>query len=250
MCRNDREERKHAGAAVGAGLAEGKAAGEAPLLRLVDVSRTFPPSSIALRHASLEVHAGESVAVTGASGSGKSTLLAIIGLLDRPTDGMVLLDGMDAGHASSRVRNRLRRQYVSFVFQAFHLIDHLTVEENVRYALAIKGITGAQARASAQRALGLVGLADKSDAWPSDLSGGERQRVAIARAVASPPRLLLCDEPTGNLDSANSRLVVDLLHRTTAGDTTLLVVTHDENVARSCHRRLHVTDGIVREGEE
>ncbi|WP_033515203.1 ABC transporter ATP-binding protein [Bifidobacterium cuniculi] len=219
---------------------------DTPLAVLRGVGRSFPGVR-ALRDATFELDEGQSVAVTGPSGSGKSTLLSIMGLLDSPTTGTYELCGQDVTHASRARRGVLRRDYVGFVFQAFHLVEHLTVLENVLVGLTIRGCHGAQARGLALDALDRVGLGGKDSRRPLDLSGGERQRVAIARAVALPPRLLLCDEPTGNLDSRNSQLVVELLHDVTGPRTALVLVTHDEAVARSCARRLAVHDGVVQE---
>lgn len=216
------------------------------LAQLRGISRSFGPTQ-ALRDASFTVHAGDSIAITGASGSGKSTLLSIMGLLDTPTDGLYMLCGEDVSHSSASHRSRLRREHIGFVFQSFHLIEHLTVEENVLYGLAIRQRTGAQAQHLAERALGRVGLRHKARSRPADLSGGERQRVAIARAVAWPPRLLLCDEPTGNLDSRNSALIIELLRELVSESSALVIVTHDDDVASSCARKLHVSDGVVRE---
>lgn len=137
----------------------------------------------------------------------------------------------------------------SLIYDKPRLIEHLTVTENVLYALSIKHVRGEKARQLSRHSLERVGLTEKADEYPACLSGGERQRVAIARAVAKPPRLLLCDEPTGNLDSVNSSLVIELLHQMVSSDTALIVVTHDPVVARSCQRQLHVSDGMVTEAQ-
>ncbi|WP_181162613.1 MULTISPECIES: ABC transporter ATP-binding protein [unclassified Bifidobacterium] len=218
-----------------------------PLLQFHNVGRIFPPHTVALRSVSCSVYSGESVAIVGASGSGKSTMLSIMGLLDRPSIGSYLFQGIEVSNLTAGRRCRLRRDYIGFIFQSFHLIEHLTVKENVCYALAIKGIRGEQACYAAALGLSKVGLMDKADAFPGQLSGGERQRAAIARATAHEPRLLLCDEPTGNLDSANSKRVVELLHHVVSPDTALIVVTHDMSVASSCHRQLRMIDGTVSE---
>lgn len=216
------------------------------LASLRGIERTFGITQ-ALQEATFDVHAGDSIAITGPSGSGKSTLLSIMGLLDIPTAGTYTLCGHDVSHSSTSRRSRLRREHIGFVFQSFHLIEHLTVEENVLYGLSIRRQVGARARQLASAALERVGLRNKAANYPTDLSGGERQRAAIARAVAWPPTLLLCDEPTGNLDSHNSELVVDLLRRVVDERSALVIVTHDDDVARVCRRRLHVIDGVVRE---
>ncbi|RYN15258.1 lipoprotein-releasing system ATP-binding protein LolD [Bifidobacterium animalis subsp. animalis] len=216
------------------------------LASLRGIERTFGITQ-ALQEATFDVHAGDSIAITGPSGSGKSTLLSIMGLLDIPTAGTYTLCGHDVSHSSTSRRSRLRREHIGFVFQSFHLIEHLTVEENVLYGLSIRRQVGARAWQLASAALERVGLRNKAANYPTDLSGGERQRVAIARAVAWPPTLLLCDEPTGNLDSHNSELVVDLLCRVVDERSALVIVTHDDDVARVCRRQLHVIDGVVRE---
>lgn len=216
------------------------------LAQLRGVTRTFG-STCALRDASFTVRAGDSIAITGASGSGKSTLLSIMGLLDTPTDGSYMLCGEDVSRSSASHRSKLRREYIGFVFQSFHLIEHLTVEENVLYGLSIRRRFGCDAQQLARRALGTVGLQGKAQSRTADLSGGERQRVAIARAVAAPPKLLLCDEPTGNLDSRNSALVIELLCGLVSDSSALVIVTHDSDVADACTRQLHVVDGVVAE---
>ncbi|RYQ39817.1 ABC transporter ATP-binding protein [Bifidobacterium pseudolongum] len=216
------------------------------LAQLQGITRTFGTTR-ALQGASFTVRAGDAIAITGASGSGKSTLLSIMGLLDTATDGSYMLCGEDVSRSSASHRSRLRREYIGFVFQSFHLIEHLTVEENVLYGLSIRRRFGDDAQQLARRALGTVGLQGKAQSQPADLSGGERQRVAIARAVAAPPKLLLCDEPTGNLDSRNSSLVIELLCGLVSPSSALVIVTHDSDVASACMRQLHVADGVVTE---
>lgn len=218
-----------------------------PLIRMRGVSRRFPPATIAVTDASFDVFPGESVSIVGASGSGKSTLLAIIGLLDRPSGGEYLLEGSDVGSMRAGAISRMRRDMIGYVFQSFHLIDYLTVRENILHALAIKGVHGRPAHDRAMECLERAGLEDKAEQFPSTLSGGEQQRTAIARAIAARPKLLLCDEPTGNLDSRNSQTVVNMLATVIGKDTTLIIVTHDPRVADSCARHLMVSDGVVSE---
>lgn len=219
-----------------------------PLVAVSDLSRRYPPATAALVDATFSVYPGESVAIVGPSGSGKSTLLAILGLLEEPTAGRYLLDGTDVGAIDERRRTEMRGMLLGFVFQAFHLIPHLTVGENVTFALNISGRHGSEADALAADYLTRVDLAHRADAFPATLSGGEQQRAAIARALAPQPRLLLCDEPTGNLDSTNTNVILDLLLRTLSPTSALLLVTHDAGVAARCARRLTVRDGHVSEG--
>lgn len=220
---------------------------EPALIDVANLSREYPPATHALHAATFQVHAGESVAIVGPSGSGKSTLLAILGLLEGASSGRYLLDGIDVGTADDRERTAVRRSLIGFVFQAFHLVPHLTVRENVRFSLDISGYRGAEAQDRADDYLERVDLTHRADAFPATLSGGEQQRTAIARALAPHPRLLLCDEPTGNLDSANSSSILDLLLGTLSPTSALLLVTHDVEIAARCHRRLTVSDGRVSE---
>jgi len=187
---------------------------------------------------------GESVAVLGASGSGKSTLLGLLAGLDMPTGGKVLLDGTDLFALDEDGRAALRGRLVGFVFQSFQLLPALTALENVMLPLELAGVKGARAEAGA--ALERVGLVQRATHYPRQLSGGEQQRVAIARAFSVNPRLLLADEPTGNLDSATGARIIDLLFRLNEEHgTTLILVTHDEHLAQRCQRRLHLESGVL-----
>ncbi|MBO9556842.1 ABC transporter ATP-binding protein, partial [Cellulomonas sp.] len=183
-----------------------------PVVELRGVTRQFPgdPPVHALHPADLSVGAGEYLSVVGPSGSGKSTLLNLLGLLDRPSDGEYLLDGIPTAHASERERAALRAGHIGFVFQAFHLLPHRSVLENVLLATIYSGVPRAERRDRAVAALERVGLSHRLDFPPTVLSGGERQRTAVARAVVSQPRVLLADEPTGNLDSESSEAVLEL----------------------------------------
>ena len=199
---------------------------------------------IILDRLDFSVYPGESVAVLGASGSGKSTLLGLLAGLDEPTSGQVLLDGTDLFALDEDGRAALRGQLVGFVFQSFQLLPALTALENVMLPLELAG--DKQAYAEAVSVLERVGLAQRLSHYPRQLSGGEQQRVAIARAFATRPRLLLADEPTGNLDSATGERVIDLLFRLNdEHGTTLILVTHDEQLARRCRRRLRLENGIL-----
>jgi putative ABC transport system ATP-binding protein len=225
-----------------------------PLISLRGVTRWFPAGDRnveVLRGVDLEVARGDFVAITGSSGAGKSTMLNILGLLDRPSAGEYLFDGRLTAHLSDRERSRVRGSGVGFVFQSFHLLSSRTVLENVMLAF-VYGETEERPRASAERrrsaedALRLVGLAARLHAHPGTLSGGERQRVAIARAICTSPRLILADEPTGNLDRRNSDVVLSLLDELNAGGLTVIVITHDENVARRAHQHRVLTEGRLR----
>lgn len=221
------------------------------VLRLDAVGVTFPgpPAVEALRACSVSVQAGDAVAIVGPSGSGKSTLLAVLGLLERPTAGRYAVEGVDTAGLSERGRTRLRSTTFGFVFQAFHLMSDRSATENVEVPLLYQRVPARRRRAAAVQALQRVGLGHRLAANPSTLSGGERQRVALARALASGARVLLCDEPTGNLDTANGDAVLELLLELPRQGLTLLLVTHDEHLAARLPRRLGVRDGMVRELE-
>ena len=218
-----------------------------PVIELAGVSRVYPGSNpiVALQPTDLIVERGDAVAITGRSGSGKSTLLQLLGLLDRPTEGQYLLNGVDTALMADRQRTRLRGTHIGFVFQSFHLIAHRSAEENVRLGLMYRGVPRAQRRQRAIEALARVGLADRCDALPGELSGGQRQRVAIARALAIEPAVLLADEPTGNLDTHTADDVLELFDAIHRDGQTLVVVTHDQEVAERMPRRLAITDGLV-----
>jgi len=195
----------------------------------------------------LDVAAGEAVAVLGRSGSGKSTLLNLIAGIDDADRGQIVTCGVDVARADERVRAQLRSRELGFVFQAFHLLPTLTVAENVALPLELAGLPRGEAAARVEAVLRRVGLADRARAWPDVLSGGEQQRVAVARALAGRPRLLLCDEPTGNLDDSAAATVLALLHelRREHG-CALVVVTHSAAAAASCDRRLWLEGGVLR----
>ncbi len=202
-----------------------------------------------LRGVSIAVQAGETVAITGKSGAGKSTLLHILGGLDRPTSGRVLFDGRDVYAAGEHERSAMRASRIGFVFQAYHLLPELTVRENVLLpALGLRGafLRGGRLRARAMELLEMVGLSARAAHRPNELSGGEQQRVALARALMNEPRLLLADEPTGNLDSRTGDDVLRLLFGLVADrGLTLLMVTHNDDVAARCSRTIVLRDGLV-----
>ncbi|WP_238017547.1 ABC transporter ATP-binding protein [Dactylosporangium sp. AC04546] len=214
-------------------------------LELRGVAKTYPPPTTvtALSDVDLTVTAGETVAVTGASGAGKSTLLSILGTLERPTAGTVRIAGTDTSTMSDPQLSAVRAWHIGFVFQQFFLLDHLTVLDNVATGLVYRGMPAAARREHATRALERVGLAGRMRHRPAQLSGGERQRVAIARAVAGRPAVLLADEPTGNLDTANGREIVRLL--ASLGDTTVVLITHNAAVAGAMGRQIRLEDGRI-----
>ena len=222
---------------------------DAPVVELRGVARTFPgtPPVTALHPADLRIAAGDYLSVVGPSGSGKSTLLHLLGLLDRPTAGELLLDGEPAGSASDAVRSALRGGRIGFVFQAFHLLPHRSVLENVLLATLYAGVPRAGRRERALAALDRVGMSHGLAFPPTVLSGGERQRVAVARAVVAGPRVLLADEPTGNLDSASAASVLALFDDLHADGLTLVVITHDPAVAGRAGRRVRIADGRLTE---
>ncbi len=219
-------------------------AGE-PVIRLSSAAYTYrgPPPVSALKPTSMVIYRGEHVAITGPSGSGKSTLLNLLGLLDKPTQGSVEIDGIDVGAASERERAAVRAHRIGFVFQSFHLLPYRTSIENVMLAQVYADEPRRRRHAAAMAALAQVGLEHRAHALPTALSGGERQRVAIARALVNRPSLLMCDEPTGNLDTATTLELTDLLESLHRGGTTLVVITHNPVVAARAQRQIAIRDG-------
>jgi putative ABC transport system ATP-binding protein len=218
------------------------------MLEMQSISKVYRTDLIethALREFSLTVREGEFVAVTGPSGSGKTTFLNIAGLLETFDTGTYALDGQNVSGLSDDERSRIRNRKIGFIFQSFNLIPDLDVFDNVDVPLRYRGMTASERKRRISEALELVGLASRMKHIPAQLSGGQQQRVAIARALAGAPRFLLADEPTGNLDSLMARQVVDLLEDINRRGTTIVMVTHDSELARRAHRNVHVMDGQV-----
>ncbi|AWV08538.1 ABC transporter ATP-binding protein [Marilutibacter maris] len=209
------------------------------------VYRTELVETHALRSLDLHVKNGEFVAVTGPSGSGKTTFLNIAGLLETFTGGTYLLDGEDVSGMSDDARSRLRNQKIGFIFQSFNLIPDLNLFDNADVPLRYRGMPAAERRERIEKALSQVGLGSRMKHYPAELSGGQQQRAAIARALAGSPRLLLADEPTGNLDSQMARGVMELLEEINANGTTIVMVTHDPELAARAQRNVHIVDGMA-----
>ncbi len=210
------------------------------IITLEAVTKAFPGGVVALDQVSLAVRPGEWIAVMGASGSGKSTLLNLIGCLDRPTAGRLTLDGTDVGHLTEAHLTALRREKVGLIFQQFHLVPYLSAVENVMLAQYFHSMAD---ETEAREALERVGLGERLHHLPSQLSGGEQQRVCIARALINQPKLLLADEPTGNLDERNEVIVMDLFQRLHGDGHTLVMVTHDPHIGRLADRRIELDHG-------
>jgi putative ABC transport system ATP-binding protein len=221
---------------------------EQPVLDVRDVTKVYGEGETevhALRGVSLTVARGDYVAVMGASGSGKSTLMNIIGCLDIPTAGSYMLDGVDVSRLSDRQLALVRNRRIGFVFQSFNLIPRTSALANVELPLAYAGMRGAQRRARARAALKLVGLSDREGHEPNQLSGGQQQRVAVARALVTAPALVLADEPTGNLDTDSSRDVLAVLDRLSRSGRTIVLITHEDEVASHARRLIRLRDGQI-----
>ena len=215
------------------------------LKNIKKVFRTDVVETIALGGISLEVKDGEFVAIMGPSGCGKSTLLNILGLLDNPTEGEYWLDGKEVGHLKERQRTLTRRGEIGFVFQSFNLIDELTVEANIELPLKYLGVPAKERKERVEEIMRRMAISHRDQHYPQQLSGGQQQRVAIARAVVVKPKLVLADEPTGNLDSKNGKEVMDLLTQLNAEGTTVVMVTHSQHDASFATRTINLLDGMV-----
>jgi putative ABC transport system ATP-binding protein len=213
------------------------------------VYRTETVETHALREFSLEVDEGEFVSVTGPSGSGKTTFLNIAGLLEDFTDGVFKLDGKNVAGLNDTQRSRMRNEKIGFIFQSFNLIPELDIYDNVDVPLRYRGFDRAERKKRIDHVIDMVGLASRSKSLPSQLSGGQQQRVAIARALAGEPRFLLADEPTGNLDSEMAESVMQLLEQINSDGTTIIMVTHEPNLALRAQRNIYVRDGRISTAE-
>ena len=222
------------------------------LLSLGGVSRVYGTGVEvhALRNVSIDIRTGDLLSIVGPSGSGKSTLLGLLGLLDLPTSGVVTVQGRDVTSLSDAERSRLRGEAIGFVFQQFHLIPHLTALANVETALLYRGLSAGERSRRALEALERLGLGDRHDHRPVQLSGGEQQRVAIARAIVTEPLVVLADEPTGALDTANAANIMEVFGGLQSPERAVCIVTHDRDVARSTPRQISMLDGEVVADEE
>jgi len=221
-----------------------------PVAELRDLRKTYykPDGSVmveALRGVDVTIRRGEYVAIMGASGSGKSTLMNVLGCLDRPTGGQYLLDGQDIVELSDEDLSLFRGRKIGFIFQAFNLIPQLTIEDNVAAPLFYQGVHARERRERAVGSLNDVGLGDRLGHRPRELSGGQQQRVAIARALVTRPVVLMADEPTGNLDSATGKAILELFENLHRAGMTIIMVTHDDHVAARCRRVVRLKDGVV-----
>jgi putative ABC transport system ATP-binding protein len=218
------------------------------MIRLCNIEKSFPTASgrlPVLKGIDLHVERGEFVAITGPSGSGKSTLMALLGCLDRPTSGQVLINGTDVSTLSDNDEADLRSRNIGFVFQAFHLIQSLSIAENVEVPLFYAGVPHRERRERARAALEKVGLGPRRGHKPPELSGGEQQRAAIARALIREPEIILADEPTGNLDSKTCQQIMAIFEGVRDAGKTVLIITHDPNIAANAPRRIKLSDGRI-----
>ncbi|ROT06992.1 ABC transporter ATP-binding protein [Muribaculaceae bacterium Isolate-104 (HZI)] len=218
------------------------------MIKVKDLKKIFRTSEIetsALNGVNIDVNEGEFVAVMGPSGCGKSTLLNIIGLLDNPTSGTYMLDGKEVSGLKENERTNLRKGNIGFVFQSFNLIDELTVAQNIELPLTYLGISPSERKQMVKLVLERINMSHRQNHYPNQLSGGQQQRVAIARAVVANPKILLADEPTGNLDSTNGKEVMELLGELNSKGTTIVMVTHSARDAAYAHRTINLFDGLV-----
>ncbi|MCS7125737.1 MAG: ABC transporter ATP-binding protein [Aigarchaeota archaeon] len=225
---------------------------ERPVIELIELKKIYYSNSIptaALRGINLKILNGEFVSIVGPSGSGKSTLLNMIGALDRPTGGKVLIDGVDISKLSDDELAELRNKKIGFIFQVYNLLTRISVIRNVELPLIVRGVAPNERRIRALKALDEVGLRDKAFNKPNQLSGGEQQRVAIARALVTDPKILLADEPTGNLDSANAKIVAEIFRKLNEKGRTIIMVTHNMEMASYAKRIIYLRDGLIAKEE-
>lgn len=219
-----------------------------PLIHIEDISKIYNPGENAvhaLDHVSLDIDAGEFVAIIGQSGSGKSTLMNILGCLDTPTSGTYILSGQDVSTMTDNQLSDIRNKQIGFIFQGFNLISNLTALENVELPLIYRGLPAKKRRDCSLDALSIVGLEHRISHKPSEMSGGQQQRVAIARAIAAKPPIILADEPTGNLDSASTKEIMNILHELHAGGRTVILITHNDQIAANAKRVIRIMDGRI-----
>ena len=222
-----------------------------PLVEVRDMCKIYNPGENevrALDHVSLTIDQGEFVGIIGHSGSGKSTLMNMLGCLDIPTSGSYYLNGKDVSHMSDDVLSDIRNMEIGFIFQGFNLIPNLTAQENVELPLIYRGVGKKEREALARESLKMVGLAHRMDHKPSEMSGGQQQRVAIARAIAAKPPVILADEPTGNLDSRSTQEIMNILKDLHKDGRTVILITHDDEIAAQVHRVIRIKDGKVEAG--
>ena len=218
------------------------------MLKMTGISKAYRTEVLeifALRNFSIHVREGEFIAVTGPSGCGKTTFLTIAGMLDSFTEGEYELDGVNVYRLNDHERSRLRNEKIGFIFQSLNLINDLTVRDNVEMPLRYRGLLGAERERRVEAALYRVGLSERGNYYPPELSGGQQQRVAIARALAGSPRMLLADEPTGNLDEAAAKSVMDLMQELHRGGATIVVVTHSAEMTQRAEREVRIVDGNI-----
>jgi putative ABC transport system ATP-binding protein len=220
------------------------------MIRTVELTKTYRMGEIevpALKDINLKINKGDFVAIQGPSGSGKSTLLNMIGCLDKPTGGNVFIDGTDTSTLNDDELAKIRREKIGFTFQQFNLIHTLSALENVAFPMMFTGLERSKRVKRAEELLGVIGLSDRANHKPSELSGGQQQRVAIARALANNPPVILGDEPTGNLDTKSGKVVMDFLEKLNEKGETLIIVTHDPEIANRAHRVIKMRDGTLEE---
>lgn len=226
---------------------------DAPIIRISGLQKVYRTEEVqtnALNNITLEVRRGEFVAIMGPSGCGKSTLLNILGLLDDPDGGSFLFNDVEVAHFNERKRAELRKRNIGFVFQSFNLIDELTVFENVELPLIYTGIKGPERKERVLQVLEKVQIMHRRNHYPQQLSGGQQQRVAVARAVVNRPHLILADEPTGNLDTRTSIEIMDMFNAIHEGGNTVVLVTHEEDIAHYAHRIIRLRDGKIESDEQ